>query len=220
MTKIFVVEDDLILKRELMKILGAYGYEALTSERYDDMVSAIDASKADLVLMDVNLPLCDGYALLKQLREDSPLPVIMLTSRESEMDELMSINLGADDYVTKPYNAQILMARIGAVLKRVRPVEQSLLTYKGVSLAIDQNKVFMGDATTELTKNESRILWLLMKAQGKIMTRESLMNALWQSDVFVDDNTLTVNVNRLRKKLEQIGIEDYIHTKRGQGYSI
>ncbi len=217
---VFIVEDDLILKRELMKILKAYGYEAVTTERYDEMVDTIISSKPDLVVLDVNLPLCDGYGILKQLRQNSAIPVIMLTSRESEMDELMSINLGADDYVTKPYNAQILMARIGAVLKRVQPIEQTLLTYKELSLAIEQNKVTYGQKSLELTKNESRILWLLMKAQGNIMSRETLMNELWQSDVFVDDNTLTVNVNRLRKKLEQIGIEDYIHTKRGQGYSI
>lgn len=220
MMTVFIVEDDLILKRELMKILKAYGYEAVTTERYDEMVDTIISSKPDLVVLDVNLPLCDGYGILKQLRQNSAIPVIMLTSRESEMDELMSINLGADDYVTKPYNAQILMARIGAVLKRVQPIEQTLLTYKGLSLAIEQNKVTYGQKSLELTKNESRILWLLMKAQGNIMSRETLMNELWQSDVFVDDNTLTVNVNRLRKKLEQIGIEDYIHTKRGQGYSI
>ncbi len=144
-----------------------------------------------------------------------------MTSRDSEMDELMSMNLGADDFVTKPYNTQILLARISAMLKRTRKEEvENSVQYHGLKLQLNNSTVVYEDQVIELSKNEMRILYTLLQNKGKIVSRDHLMETLWQSNEFIDDNTLTVNVNRVRKKLESAGLKDFIKTKRGQGYMV
>ena len=174
-----------------------------------------------LVLLDINLPVMDGYYVCKELRKRSQVPVIIVTSRDSEVDELMSMNLGADDFVTKPYNTQILLARIASVLKRAYQVEpKNTLNHRGLELDISKSMASYAGQSAELTKNELRILHLLMRNADRIISRSEIMNDLWQSDEFIDDNTLTVNINRLRKKLEGIGVYDYLITKRGQGYMV
>lgn len=146
---------------------------------------------------------------------------IVVTSRDSEMDELMSMNLGADDFVTKPYNTQILLARISAMLKRTRKEEvENSVQYHGLKLQLNNSTVVYEDQVIELSKNEMRILYTLLQNKGKIVSRDYLMETLWQSNEFIDDNTLTVNVNRVRKKLESAGLKDFIKTKRGQGYMV
>ena len=174
-----------------------------------------------MILLDINLPVLDGYYICREIRKQSEIPIIVVTSRDSEMDELMSMNLGADDFITKPYNTQILMARIASILRRSRKTEkQNTMVYNGLKVCLNDSTAHYKGKTTELTKNELRILYTLIKNQGTIVSRDQLMEMLWQSNEFVDDNTLTVNVNRLRKRMETIGWKNQIQTKRGQGYMV
>lgn len=219
--RVFIVEDDQKIRKELSFFLSSYGYETIASETFEHVTEDILSSKAHIVLLDVNLPMFDGYYICREVRKQSNIPIIIVTSRDSEIDELMSMNLGADDFITKPYNTQILLARISSLLKRTYHSEASnLITHNDVTLNLSAGKISFNEKEAELTKNEMKILHLLMASRGSIVSRDEIMNALWQSDEFVDDNTLTVNVNRLRKKLEEIGVKDFLKTKRGQGYLI
>lgn len=219
MNKIFVIEDDHKIRTELCEFLSRYGYECSYSEDFKNIIEEALNSNADLILLDINLPFYDGFYVLSEIRKKSEVPVIIITSRQSEMDELRGMNLGSDDFVTKPFNTEILLARIGAVLKRSSKNDNnSDFIYKDLIFSLDKSMVFFKDKSIELTKNESRILLTLMNKKETIVSRNDLMDALWKCDEFVDDNTLTVNVNRLRKKLEKIGACDMLKTKRGQGY--
>lgn len=221
MSIVFLVEDDAAIRGELSKLLRKYGYECRTSDDYAHMVGVILRAKPQLVLLDINLPVYDGYYICRELRHRSQIPVIIVTSRDSDADELMSMNLGADDFITKPYNTQILLARIAAVLKRAYPAAPpQILSHRGLELDLSQGVAYYKGKSAELTKNEIRILHMLISNRERILSREELMNALWQTDEFVDDNTLTVNINRLRKKLEGLGLMNYLITKRGQGYMV
>lgn len=218
---IFIIEDDRVLRTELMKLLCSYGYQCDYSEDWQSIVQIALQASPDLILLDINLPLFDGFHICREIRKQSEVPIIVVTSRSTDMDELMSMNLGADDFVTKPYNTQILVARIAALLKRSTHVSVSEeIEYKGVSFQPSKGVISYGVRSAELTKNEMKIMTVLLKNAGKIVSRDELMDELWQSDEFVDDNTLTVNVNRLRKKLENIGAADFIATKRGMGYLV
>ena len=218
---IFICEDDLPMARDLCEVLEKYGYTAEYTTNFSNVTQQILESAPELVLLDINLPQYDGFHICRQVRRTSGIPIIMLTSRESEMDELMSMNLGADDYITKPFNMQILLAHIASVLRRTQtqPAE-SRLTHRGVMLDLARGTLEYAGSEVELTKNEQRILHRLMQQPGAIVTRAELMDVLWQNDEFVDDNTLTVNINRLRRKLESIGIEAFLITRRGQGYQV
>lgn len=221
MATIFLVEDDAAIRGELMRLLGRYGYECKTSDDYEHMADVILRERPQLVLLDLNLPVFDGFCVCRELRRHSQLPIIVVTSRDGEADELMSMNLGADDFITKPYRAQILLARIAAVMKRAYPAAPpQVLTHRGLELDLSAGLARFGGKAVELTRNEIKILHLMLCSAGRTVPREELMEALWQTDEFVDDNTLTVNVNRLRKKLESIGLRDYLITKRGQGYLV
>ena len=211
-----------ICREELSALLRRYGYETCAPSSFDHIVEAILQEGADLILLDINLPLFDGYYICREVRKASAVPIIIVTSRDSETDELMSMNLGADDFITKPYNTQILLAHIASVLKRAyrSPEESAELSWNGVSLSLSRSAARCGDRETELSKNETRILHVLIRNRDTIVSRDVIMNELWQSNEFVDDNTLTVNINRLRKKLAEIGAPDYIVTKRGQGYTV
>ena len=221
MYKIFIVEDDAKIRTELKRLLEKYGYDCITAEDFAHISTLVLQAKPHLVLLDINLPQFDGYQVCREIRAQSSLPIIIVTSRDSEMDELMSMNLGADDFITKPYHTQILLARISSVLKRSYQKEAALtIEHHGVVLDVSKSMVSHEENQAELTKNELRILHLLMENKGKILSRDDLMNDLWQSDEFVDDNTLTVNINRLRKKLEGIGVTDFLLTRRGQGYLV
>jgi DNA-binding response OmpR family regulator len=219
--KLFIIEDDIVLRTELISLLESYNYTCETSDNFKDIISEATGSNADLILLDINLPYYDGYHVCREIRKISDVPIMVVTSRNNDMDELMSMNLGADDFITKPYNIQILLARIGAILKRTNRINNSSeIEYKGFTLSMAKSTVYYESKEAELTKNELRILSVLMQNANSIISRDELMDELWQSDEFVDDNTLTVNVNRLRKKLEEIGAADLIKTKRGQGYMI
>ncbi|MEG2869808.1 MAG: response regulator transcription factor [Terrisporobacter sp.] len=219
MEKIVVIEDEEKIRTELKSFLNNYDYDVVTISEFDNVVDEVLKLDAHLILLDINLPVCDGYFLCRKIRKSSDIPIIIVTSRDTEMDELMSMNLGADDFVTKPYNTQILLARINSLLKRTyKKSNVDILRYKGLELDLSKNSASFENQEVELTKNEFRILNCLIKNKGKIVSRGDLMDYLWDLDLFIDDNTLTVNINRLRKKLSEIGCSEYIETKRGRGY--
>lgn len=217
--KIFIVEDEEKMVKELTLTLNKYGYSTSFSFDFEHIVDCIINDNPDLVLLDINLPYYDGFYICRELRKSSNIPIIVVTSRDSDMDELISINLGADDFITKPYNTQILLARIGALLKRTYN-DSTIETFKlrDLTYNLSTSEAIFSTNKVELTKNENKILYILFQNKGKIVSRDKIIKALWQDEEFVDDNTLTVNINRLRKKLEEIGATDYLQTKRGQGY--
>lgn len=222
MEKIIIIEDDEIIREELKNFLSKYGYEIVAATSFDNVVQFILNENANLVLLDINLPIFDGYYICREVRKKSDIPIIIVTSRDSDMDELMSMNLGADDFVTKPYNTQILLARIAALLKRsgLNITTNNILTYKDFQLNLSNATITYNEKEIELTKNEVKILSYLINYKGEIVSRELLMEYLWSTEYFVDDSTLTVNITRLRKKLAEIGIENVIETRRGLGYII
>ncbi len=217
--KIFIIEDEEKIRRELSTFLNRYGYDIITSDNFENIVEEALEAEPNLVLLDINLPYYDGYYICREIRKTSSVPIIVVTSRDSDMDELMSMNLGADDFITKPYNTEILLARIASIIRRTyRSNDMEIFDCRGLKYNLSTSEIEFDDKKQELTKNESKILYTLIKSKEKIVSRDELMKCLWQSDEFVDDNTLTVNINRLRKKLEEIGAVGYLQTKRGQGY--
>ena len=220
MEKIIIIEDDEIIREELKNFLTKYSYDVVAPTSFEKVVEFILGENANLVLLDINLPVFDGYYICREVRKKSDVPIIVVTSRDSEMDELMSMNLGADDFVTKPYNTQILLARIAALLKRSGSTgdKSNILIYKDFQLNLSNATIKYNEKEIELTKNEVKILSYLINHKGQIVSRELLMEYLWSTDYFVDDSTLTVNITRLRKKLEEVGIKDVIETRRGLGY--
>ncbi|ALP89623.1 MULTISPECIES: response regulator transcription factor [Clostridium] len=219
MSRIMIIEDNENLKKELIEFLSRYGYDSYGVEDYKNVVNIILNDKPDLVLLDINLPYYDGYFICREIRKNNNIPIIIVTSRDSDMDEIMSINLGADDFITKPYNTQVLLARIGSLLRRTAVGNvQDILEHKGLKLNINKGEVSYKDRSIDLSKNEFKILSCLIKNKETIVSREDLMDYLWNSDLFIDDNTLSVNVTRLRKKLDDLGFKNGIETKRGLGY--
>lgn len=221
MDRIFIVEDESRLREELCSLLEKNGYECILTEDFLHVTEDIVKAAPDLVLLDLSLPVNDGFYICRSLRAVSEIPVIIVTSSDSDMDELMSLNLGADDYVTKPYNIHILLAHIAAVLLRFHGRKKSLsLNHKGLTLDIGKSRAAYMGRSADLTKNELGILKCLMDHKGTIVSRDDLIRELWEMEEFVEDATLTVNINRLRKKLADIGLSDYLATKRGQGYLV
>lgn len=220
MQKILIIEDDEKLRCELETFLNKNGFVATSLKKFDNAVEDILKIQADLLLLDINLPYTDGEFICKEIRKTSNVPIIMVTSRDSEMDELLSLNYGADQYVTKPYNIQILLAKIVGLLKRNKNAGNNpdkidcgefVLNTAGRIIEKEDNKV-------ELTKNEYKILEYLVIHRQQVISRDEIMDYLWESEEFVDDNTLNVNIKRLRMKLEELGLTDQIETRRGQGY--
>lgn len=220
---IFVVEDEPMIRRELKILLENAMYQVTASDTFESIADQIKESGPDLVLLDVNLPGISGFDICMQIREQMEIPVIFLTSRTDSMDELNGILKGGDDYITKPYQAPILLARIAAVLKRTKGMEvkeAALLTRKGVTLDISKCCLIFQEQKAELTKNEMKILHLLFRYEGAFVARVDLIEYLWENQIFIDDNTLSVHINGIRKKLKSIGVQDFIETKRGIGYRI
>lgn len=222
MKKIGIIEDDATLSRELQYFLGTHGYEAgiILPEHY--CPREIAESGWHLILLDIGLPDTDGLHLCRELRQMSEVPVIMITSRNTEITELMSMNYGADDFVAKPFNPQILLARIEAILKRTykeKEIDKPVLL-DSFTLDLTRGRAGNENGSVELTRNEIKMLSVLAAQRGQIVSRDEIMNELWDSKMFVDDNTLTVNMTRLKNKLESIGVRDAIVTKRGMGYQL
>ena len=220
MQKILIVEDDKKLRKELETFLTKHGFIAKGLEKFDNTIQDILNENADLILLDINLPYTDGEFVCKEVRKTSDVPIIMVTSRDNEIDELMSLNYGADQYVTKPYNIQILLAKINGLLKRNQKSDKEMqeIDCDGFKLNIAERVIKKDDRKIELTKNEYTILYYLCINRGRIVSRDEIMDYLWESEEFIDDNTLSVNVKRLRGKLEELGLVDRIETRRGQGY--
>ena len=217
MARIYVIEDDEAVRGELATLLRRAGHEPVCAQRFDRLTADTLDAAPDVVLLDLGLPGTDGQYVCRELRQSSSVPIMVVTSRATDLDELMSMSLGADDFVTKPYNGQILLARIDALLRRVKGVDQvgRVIEYRGLALDLARSTASFEGRTVELTKNELRILSLLMRRKGEIVSREEIMVEPWNSDAY----TLTVNMNRLRKTLATIGVNDYLVTHRGQGYS-
>ena len=222
MTKILVVEDDHQIQQELVLLLQRNGFEAQALTSFESVLQQIIAAHPDLVLLDLNLPGIDGQQICREVRQLSNVPIIVVTSRNTDLDELMVLSLGADDFIAKPYNTQILLMHITSVLRRANSdvTTGTKLSHAGVTLDSSSCKVSANQKSVELTKNELRILSLLMQNAGTVVSRQRIQEELWQSDEFVDDNTLTVNISHLRNTLSSIGVEDFVMTRRGLGYVI
>ena len=220
MSKILIVEDDEKVRKELEIFLNNNGYEAKALERFDHTIEDILEQRPDLLLLDINLPNVDGEYVCKEIRKRSNLPIIIVTSRDNAIDELLSINYGADHYITKPFNIQILLAKIASILRRTNIGTKDLeeIDCKEFILNINKGTIEKENKIIELTKNELRILKYLVQNREKIVSRDDIMACLWDSESFIDDNTLTVNITRLRNKLEELGLKELLQTKRGQGY--
>lgn len=216
---IAVVEDDNSLRTALAGVLEENGYTPCLILDFMKADQEILAAEADLVLLDIILPGTSGQEILRNLRKNSQIPVIMLTSKNGEMDEILAMSYGADDYMTKPYNPTLLLLKIEAIFRRMTPDQTGTeLEYKGMRVDLLRSTMKYQEQETVLSKNEITILYYLMKNQGKIVSRDELMDYLWDCNDFVDDNTLTVNINRLRKRLEEAGLAGVIETRRRQGY--
>lgn len=219
MQKILIIEDDEKIRSELETFLNKNGYETKTIVNFENTIEEALNEKADLILLDINLPYADGEYICKEIRKNSDVPIIMVTSRDSEIDELISLNYGADQYVTKPYNIQILLAKIAGLLKRNQANNTNdKIELEKFILNTSSRYVENGDKKIELTKNEYNIIYYLSLRKGKLVSRDEIMDYLWESESFIDDNTLSVNIKRIRDKLEEIGAKDSIETRRGQGY--
>lgn len=220
MQKILIVEDDEKLRDELEIFLSNNGYEAESLKTFDNTINDILSINPNLILLDINLPGVDGEYVCKEIRKVSNVPIIIVTSRDSEIDELLSINYGADHYITKPFNIQILLAKIASLLRRSNMSDEicEKIDAKDFILNISKNTIEKGDKSIELTKNEYKILRYLVQNRDKIVLREDIMDCLWETESFIDDNTLSVNITRLRNKLEELGLKELLETRRGQGY--
>jgi len=220
MQTILIVEDDERLREELEIFLNKNGYKAETLKKFNNTIRDILDIQPDLVLLDVNLPFADGEYICREIRRQSTMPIIIITSRDNELDELLCLNYGADHYVTKPFNIQILLAKIGSLLRRTNMLEENSEKIDAEDFILNMSKstIEKGEKIIELTKNEYKIIKYLLKNRGKIVSRDEIMRYLWDDESFIDDNTLTVNITRLRNKLEELNLKELLVTKRGQGY--
>lgn len=219
MKKIAVIEDDRVLREALACLLRENGYEVLQIQDFHQVDRQVKESGVDLVLLDIILPGANGQEILRNIRKENEVPVLMLTSKTGETDEILAMSYGADDYISKPYNPTLLLLKIEAVFRRTRPANQrEELEYRGICINLLRSTMRYQEQEIVLSKNEISILYYLMKNKGKIVSRDELMDYLWDCNDFVDDNTLTVNINRLRRKLEETGLSGVIETRRKQGY--
>ena len=219
MQKILIVEDDEKLRNEVEIFFNNNGYQAESLKKFDNTIQDIININPDLILLDINLPGADGEYVCKEIRKQSNVPIIIVTSRDNEVDELLSINYGADHYITKPFNIQILLAKTNSLLKRSNmKSEQDKIDAGDFIINLSNSTIIKDGKEIDLTKNELKILKYLNEKRGKIVSREEIMDYLWESNSFIDDNTLTVNITRLRNKLEELNLKELLETKRGQGY--
>ena len=223
MVKIMIIEDDFSIAKLISENLAKWQMDSYITKDFDNIIEQFKEYQPDLVLLDINLPVYDGYDWNQEIRKISKLPIIIISSRNSNMDQIMAMNMGADDFVEKPFSVDILVAKINALLRRTYDFSKNssdTIEHNGLKLNLSSGTVEIGDEKIDLSKNEYKLLQRLLKDQGKIVTREQLLNFMWDDERFVDDNTLTVNINRLRGKIEKFGLKNYIVTKVGQGYII
>lgn len=219
--KIMIVEDDPIIRNELQILFGWNGYEVVAPDNFSSIPSLVKQEGPHLILLDIKLPQANGFSICSQIRTLSDIPIIFVTSSNTDMDELNSIMLGGDAFITKPYNTAILLAKVASLLKRAYSARQDeRLVYDGAILHLDASVLEYEGQKVELTKNEQKIMYFLFKNAGKICPRADIVEFLWDNQLYVDDNALSVNVNRIRNKLESIGLKDFIKTKHRQGYTL
>lgn len=223
MYKILIVEDDTTISTIIEEKLNKWGFITLKIQNFEDIIPDFTSFQPHLVLMDINLPYYDGFYWCTRIRQLSNIPIIFISSRDTDADKIRAISQGGDDYIEKPFSLDLLVAKVQAALRRAYSYSDQTLNiqqYKDMILDLERLKVICGDKDIELTPNEGKILAMLMRNQGKVVSRTRLIRALWDDESFVDDNTLTVNINRLRKKLKAIGLEGYIKTSKGEGYKL
>ena len=222
MAKIMLVEDDEIIAKTIKSHIETWGYECHCIQNFEQVLTEFVAYGPQLVLLDIVLPFFNGYHWCSEIRKVSKVPIIFLSSASDNMNIVMAINMGADDFIAKPFDLNVLTAKVQAMIRRTYDFagQTNLIEHKGAILDESSATLNYQGVKTELSKNENRILQVLMENKGKIVERETLMQRLWETDSFVDENTLTVNVTRLRKKLENAGLEDFITTKKGIGYMV
>lgn len=222
MYRIYLVEDDAIIARSIKKHLENWEYEVQCTKDFSAVMKEFAEFAPQLVLMDIGLPFYNGYYWCSEIRKISKVPIIFLSSAADNMNIVMAVNMGADDFIAKPFDLSVLTVKVQAMLRRTYDFTETgeMLTYNGVILQVAEAALTYQDKKVELTKNELRILKTLMENKEKVVSRDTLMTKLWESDCFVDENTLSVNVNRLRKKLADAGLEDFILTKKGIGYRL
>lgn len=219
--KILIVEDDFTIQTQLKTLLSGNGYEVSAVTDFSNATEQVKSFLPHLVLLDIKLPGNNGFDICSQIRAFSDMPIIFVTSSNTDMDELNSIMLGGDAFITKPYNTAILLAKIAALLRRTYNLGQAeVFTWNGVTLHLESSSIEYNGQKAELTKNELKILYYLFKNAGKICTRNDIVDFLWDSQLYIDDNALSVNMTRIRSKLEAIGLTDFIKTKHRQGYTL
>ena len=217
MKKILIVEDDISISNELKDLLDNAGYRGIILKNFDNFLEEIKKINPDLILLDINIPKLNGEMLLQKIRKDSNVPIIMVTSKNTEADEVLSMSYGADDYITKPYNPTILLLRINAIFKRIEN-KSDILTYNDLEVIPKKGIIKKDKKEIVLTKNEMIIFTFLLSNRGNIVTRDDLMTDLWNNNEYINDNALNVNISRLRNKLKELGYVDTIETRKGQGY--
>ncbi|HEX3011788.1 MAG TPA: response regulator transcription factor [Syntrophomonadaceae bacterium] len=223
MFKIMIVEDDPKLREIVLENIQKWGFQGMAVADFNAVLNDFLKLEPHLLLMDINLPAFDGFYWCAQIRRISQIPIIFISSRDSNMDIIMAMNMGGDDYIQKPFSLEVLMAKVNALLRRTyayAEMESSAIEHNGVILDLKDNRLQYSEKEVELTRNEYRIAYILMKKSGQVVDRDEIMRGLWEDESFVDDNTLTVNINRLRHKLQDIGLKDFIQTRKGQGYII
>lgn len=222
MFKIFVVDDSKIISEKLKQWLEKWGFEAILVDDFEKVIDIFKKENPDLVVMDIALPYYDGYFWTRKIRDLSNVPIIFLSSKEDTMNKIMAMEMGADDFVSKPFEMDLLLAKIKALLRRTYDYKDNLdrLEHRGLVLDLKSMTVAFSNKSIDLSKNEFKILETLMVNKGKVVSRERLMTSLWSTDIYIDDNTLTVNISRLRKSLAGLGVDDFIKTKQGLGYYV
>ncbi len=219
--KIFIAEDDRSIAESVADNLTKWGFECRVATRFSDIVGEFAEVQPQLVLLDIMLPFYNGYHWCEEIRKISNVPIIFISSASDNLNIVMAVNMGADDFIAKPFDMGVLTAKVQALLRRsYNYTESPVLSHRGLSLRTADNSAVFGGQKIDLTKNEYRILFTLLESMGKTVSREKLMQRLWETDSFVDDNTLTVNINRLRRKLDALGLKDFITTKHGVGYMV
>ena len=218
--KIAIVEDDMKIREELSELLKNNGYETISFTEFENIPLQIKNSEANLVLLDINLPFENGYEICRKIKEDRNIPIIFVTSRDSTEDELMSIKVGGIDFITKPYDTIILLEKIKRAINLSNPMNFKEITKKGYTLDLHLSLLKYGDKEIELTRNEFRILYYFFMNDNRVISKEELLEKLWNDKYYLDENILLVNINRLRKKAEEIGIKDLLENVRGKGYKL
>ncbi|MFM1542622.1 response regulator transcription factor [Helcococcus ovis] len=221
MYKIYIVEDDSVISNSMKKFLESWGYQVEIPKKFNNVLEEFEEFNPDLVLLDIHLPFFNGYNWCEKIRTKSNAPIIFISSSNDNMNIVMALSKGADDFVSKPFDLNILNAKIQALLRRTYELNSTLeniYTYKDIIYNMGKSTLSYKDETIELTKNESKIFQILIENKERIVSRNNIMEFLWNTDEFIDDNTLTVNINRLRKKMMEIGIKEILQTKKGQGY--